>query len=224
VNATQVLRGAAWTCVGLLTAVVLVFVAIRLSQDVPTLVTGEMPPVDSFERRYADHPFLAYAHILPGVVYLLIAPFQVSRRHRQADLTRHRRLGRVALIAGFVTGAFAIAVGVLFPFGGVIEASASVVFGVYFLVALGLAFRAIRSGNERMHRRWMLRAFAIGLGVGTIRLVIGTSQALGVAFEDVFGVAFWIAFVLHAAAVELWLWRSPPALASRTLRSSAVVE
>ncbi len=218
------MRAVAWTSVAFLTAVVLVFVAIRLSQDVPALVTGEMPPVDSFERRYSAHPFLAYAHILPGVVYLLIAPFQVSRRHRHADLARHRRLGRVALVAGFMTGAFAIAVGIIFPFGGVTEASASVTFGAYFLIALGLAFRAIRSGNEPMHRRWMLRAFAIGLAVGTIRVVIGVSQVFGVAFEDVFGVAFWIAFVLNAAAVELWLWRSRAGLAPTKLRSSAVVE
>ncbi|HUG74698.1 MAG TPA: DUF2306 domain-containing protein [Acidimicrobiia bacterium] len=151
--------------------------------------------------------------MVPGVVYLLIAPFQVSRRHRRADLARHRRLGRVALVAGLVTGAFAIAVGILFPFGGVTEASASVVFGIYFLVALGLAYRAIRSHDERTHRRWIIRAFAIGLGVGTIRLVIGVSQAFGMAFEDVFGAAFWIAFVLHALAAELWLWRSALALA-----------
>jgi hypothetical protein len=211
VNATRALRRVTWTSIGLLTAVVLVFVAIRLSQDVPALVTGEKPPVDSFERRYADHPFLAYAHILPGVIYLLIAPFQVSRRHRRADLARHRRLGRVALVAGLVTGAFAIAVGVIFPFGGVTEASASVAFGLYFLVALGLAYRAIRSHDEHTHRRWMIRAFAIGLAVGTIRLVIGASQAFGVAFEDVFGAAFWIAFVLHAVGAELWLWLSRPA-------------
>ena len=208
-----VIRRIAWTGIGVLTAVVFVFVAIRLSQDVPALVTGELPPVDSFERRYAENLFLAYAHIVPGVVYLLIAPFQVSRRFRRADFVRHRRLGRVALVAGLVTGAFAIAVGLLFPFGGAVEASASVVFGIYFLVALGLAYRAIRSHDERMHRRWMIRAFAIGLGVGTIRLVIGMSQAFGVEFEDAFGAAFWIAFVLHAVAAEVWLWRSRPGLA-----------
>lgn len=211
----------AWAAVFFLIAVVAVFAAIRLSQDVPAVVSGVMPPAESFERRYAENPGLAYAHILPGIVYLAIAPFQVSRRFRNADLGRHRRWGRIALGAGLLTGAFAIAVGLVFPFGGTAESSASVVFGIYFLTALLLAYRAIRNGSVDVHRRWMLRAFAIGVGVGTIRLVIGAAQAFGVAFEAIFGPAFWIAFVLHAAVAELWLWHRPSST-GRT-RSQAIV-
>lgn len=205
----RVLRPAAWTGVVLLTAVIVVFAGIRLSQDVPAVISGELPPVDSFERRYADHPLPAYAHIVPGLGYLLVAPFQVSRSFRRRSLRRHRRLGRAALAAGILTGLFAIAVGLVFPFGGVVEASASIIFGIYFLAALLLAYRAIRSRDVGTHRRWMIRAFAIGIGVGTIRLVIGVSQAFGMAFDDIFGAAFWIAFVLHAAAAELWLRHFP---------------
>lgn len=199
----------AWAVVLTLISVIFVFAAIRFSQDVPAVVTGTMPPTDSFERRYAENPVFAYAHIIPGVVYLAVAPFQVSRRFRDSNLRRHRRWGRIALTAGLLTGTFAIVVGLLFPFGGAIEASASVVFGIYFLTALGLAYAHIRRGSVDAHRRWMLRAFAIGIGVGTIRIVIGVSQAFGVTFEEIFGPAFWIAFVSHALAAELWLWARP---------------
>lgn len=195
--------------VAVLTTVVMVFVGIRISQDFPAVFSGDLPPVDSFERRYAEHPMLAYAHILPGVVYLLVAPLQVSRSFRNRSLRRHRELGRVALAAGLLTGFFAIVVGTVFPFGGFAEASASVVFGIYFLAALALAFRAIRAGREAVHRRWMIRAFAIGVGVGSIRLVIGFAQTFGVSFEAIFGPAFWIAFLGHALAAELWLRRFP---------------
>jgi hypothetical protein len=205
------LRRGAWATLITCIAVVTVFAGIRFSQDVPALVTGELPAADSFDRRYAENPVLAYAHIIPGLVYLGIAPFQVSRRFRQGHLPRHRRLGKIALTAGIITGVFAIAVGLVFPYGGATEASASVVFGIYFLVSLGLAYRAIRARLIDAHRRWMIRAFAVGTGVGTIRLVIGLSQAFGFAFEDVFGPAFWTAFVLHAAAAEAWLARYPTA-------------
>jgi hypothetical protein len=59
------------------------------------------------------------------------------------------------------------------------------------------------------HRRWMILAFAVGMAVGTIRLWIGLFEATGLlSFRDAFGVAFWLSFVLHAAAAELWLrWR-----------------
>lgn len=155
---------------------------------------------------YADHPFLAYAHIIPGVFYLLFAPFQLSRTLRRRRLDLHRQLGRILVGAGLVTGAFAIGFGLLYPYGGFSEASASAVFGVYFVVALVLAYRSVKRGDVATHRRWMIRAVAIGTGVGTIRALVGLSEGLGIAsFENAFGPTFWIAFVLHASAAEVWL-------------------
>lgn len=56
------------------------------------------------------------------------------------------------------------------------------------------------------HRRWMLRVFAVGVGVGSIRIVIGLTEAFGIgSFRVVFGPAFWIAFTLHVMIMELKL-------------------
>jgi Predicted membrane protein (DUF2306) len=41
---------------------------------------------------------------------------------------------------------------------------------IWFLICLVLAFRALRAGDMVLHRRWMIRAFAIGIAVGTIRI------------------------------------------------------
>lgn len=118
-------------------------------------------------------------------------------------------MGRVVLAAGLASGVMAIVVGVVMPFGGFTETSASTVFGIYFVVALVLAYRAIRSGRVAHHRRWMIRAFALGVGVGLIRIVIGVGEALGIGIADSFGAAFWIAFVVMAAVAEIWLWLRP---------------
>jgi Predicted membrane protein (DUF2306) len=73
-----------------------------------------------------------------------------------------------------------------------------------------LAVRAIRRDDMCHHRRWMIRAFAVGVAVGTIRIWLGIFVGLGLLeFEDSFGPAFWISFCLHALAAELWL-RAPP--------------
>jgi uncharacterized membrane protein len=191
--------------------IVLVFVVIRVTTDVPSIIEGSSPPEDDFGRRYADNPLIAYAHIVPGVIYLLGAPFQLSSRFRNANFARHRRIGRVVLTAGAVTGAFALVVGLVMPFGGLAEASASTVFGVYFLIALGTAFSAIRNGDVDRHRRWMIRAFALGIAVGLIRVVVGLGEAFGVPMDDSFGAAFWIAFVVMAIMAEIWLRLRPRA-------------
>lgn len=177
------------------------------------MASGTVPPDDSYDQRYALHPVLAYAHILPGVLYLVGAPLQLSRRFRERHFTLHRRLGRVLLPAGITAGVFAIAFGAPYAFGGLSESSATVLFAAYFLVALVTAFAAIKAGDVTGHRRWMIRAFAIGLAVGTIRIWVGVFQATGLlSLEDSFGPAFWLAFVLHALAAELYLSRRPSAL------------
>ena len=195
-----------WSTLIVLILIALVAFAIRISIDWPNVAAGTVPPEDSYDRRYALHPVLAYVHILPGVIYLVGSPLQLSRRFRARHIALHRRMGRVVLPAGVIAGIFAIVFGTLFPFGGLVEASATVVFGAYFVTALVIALIAIRGGDVTRHRRWMIRAFAIGLAIATIRVWIGVFQAFEVlSLEDSFGVAFWLSFVLHALAAELYL-------------------
>ncbi|HEY6423710.1 MAG TPA: hypothetical protein VIY28_10785 [Pseudonocardiaceae bacterium] len=59
------------------------------------------------------------------------------------------------------------------PYGGAIEASATVVFGAYFMAASVVAFLAIRERDIARHRRWMI---SVALGVGTIRGLRGRDR------------------------------------------------
>lgn len=216
-------RRVVWSMAILLTAIVVVFVGIRLATDLPNVLSGTLPERSSFEYRYTAFAWLAYAHILPGLVYLLIAPFQLWRGFRTRDFARHRRLGRVGIVAGILSGVFTIVFGGLMAFGGALEATASVVFGAWLVVALVSAYRAIRRGDARRHRRWMIRAFAVGVAVGTIRIWIGLFEALDILdFQDAFGPAFWISFALHATAAELWLlWRPDVSSSGRVRRPTS---
>jgi hypothetical protein len=208
-------RRGVWTVVLVLAAVVLAFFVVRLVTDVPGVATGVLPPPDSFQYRYVLRPVPAYGHIVPGMLFLLGALFQLSGRVRSRHLAGHRRLGRVLVAAGLLSGALAVVVGAWFPFGGPVESGAAVVFGVWFVVTLVLGWRAVRRRDVLAHRRWMVRAFAVALGVGTIRVWVGLFQLVGVlAIQDGrgapwFGVAFWLALVLHAAVAEVYLRARP---------------
>jgi Predicted membrane protein (DUF2306) len=195
--------------VAVLVGAVLVFAARRVVVDASGQAAWILLSPGPIDSAYARHPVLAYLHIGPGVVYLLGAPLQLSRRFRAAHLRVHRRLGRVVLAAGGLTGVFALVFGVLFPYGGPLEAAATVVFGGYFLVGLGLGLAAVRRRDVPAHRRWMIRAFAIALGVSTARLWFGLLQGFGAAplLPAPLGlaVAFWIAWTLHPLAAELYL-------------------
>ncbi len=208
---------------GTLILIVLVFAAIRVVTDVPHLVAGTRPAPGTFEERYVAHPVVAYAHILPGVLYLLGAPLQLWRRFRERHFRLHRALGRAVLVAGLLSGVFALAFGIPFSFGGPVQAAATAVFAGWFAVALTAAYAAIRRRDIRMHRRWMIRAFAVGLGVGTIRIWIALLSGVGpMSMADSFAPAFWLGLSIHVAAGEAWLlWRPEADGRTRAARARA---
>jgi uncharacterized membrane protein len=184
-------------------------VARRVLIDLPNVAAGTLPE-DTYDVRFVQHHWIAYLHIGPGLLYLLGACLQLTYRFRSRHYTFHRRLGRVLVGSALLSGVFAIVFGIFFPFGGIVQGTAAVVFGVWFIACLVLAARAIRRDDMFHHRRWMIRAFAVGIAVGTIRIWLGIFQGFGLLdFEDAFGPAFWISFSLHAAAAELWLRAFP---------------
>jgi uncharacterized membrane protein YozB (DUF420 family) len=93
------------------------------------------------------------------------------------------------------------------------------VFGTWFVFCLVRAVRAIRAGRVREHRRWMIRAFAVGSGIATIRIWVGifTGIQLGVLgmqddtfpIRSTFGLAFWLGLGTHVLVGEWWLRRTP---------------
>jgi len=202
----------------LLLLIVIFSVVKRFLIDMPNLAAGTLPE-DEFDHRYVQQPWLAYLHLTPGVLYLLGAPLQLSYRFRSRHYTFHRRLGRVLVGAAMISGVFALIFGGRFSYGGLPEASAAVVFGLWFLTCVVLAVRAIRRDDIVHHRRWMIRAFAIGIGIGTTRIWLALFGIAGLDFASSFGPAFWISFSMHAVAAELWLraFPNPPELANEPL-------
>jgi uncharacterized membrane protein len=206
----------------LLLLIVIWSVVKRFVIDMPHLAAGTLPE-DEFDHRYVQQPWLAYLHLTPGVLYLLGAMLQLSYRFRSRHYTFHRRLGRVLVSAAMIAGVFALIFGGRFSYGGWPEASAAVVFGLWFLTCLVLAVRAIRRDDIVHHRRWMIRAFAIGIGIGTTRIWLMIFGIAGLDFASSFGPAFWISFSLHALVAELWLraFPNPPELADESVGSTS---
>jgi uncharacterized membrane protein len=204
--------------IAVLVTIVLVFAARRVATDWPHITAGTVPE-DDLAELYVAHPWLAYGHIAPGVVYLVLAPLQLSRRFRTRHYTLHRRLGRVLVACALVSGVLAVVLGIVFAWGGTPETLATLVFGAWFVVCLVRAVRAIRAGRVPEHRRWMIRAFAVGSGIATIRIWVGifTGIQLGVLgmhdetfpIRSTFGLAFWLGLGTHVLVGEWWLRRTP---------------
>jgi hypothetical protein len=198
----------AWVRIGCLVAVLFVvaFAVRRVVMDFPTL--GVELPRSAEDAQYAVHRSLAYAHIAPGVIYLVGGALQLSARLRRRHYSFHRRLGRVVLACGLVSGLFAIVFGLRYAFGGPVEAVAALCFGVWFEACLVAAYLCIRRHHVAAHRRWMIRAYATAAAVGTIRVLV-VVMAGSVGFATSFAIGFWAAFMLHLLVAEMYVRRAP---------------
>jgi uncharacterized membrane protein len=167
-----------------------------------------------FDRPFAAHPVLALLHVVPGGLFLALAPLQFSSRLREPHRRLHRWAGRVLVLAAVVSVTSGLFFGLLMPFGGAAEAVAIALFGGLFLLALGRAVAAVRTGRVALHREWMIRAFAVALGISTVRVLGAGLDVLltpaGVRPDHVFVLSVWAGWVSTLAAAELWIaWTRP---------------
>jgi len=164
----------------------------------------------ALDQVFARHPFLTLIHVVPGFLFMILGPLQFSQTIRARHLRWHRWSGRLFVGCAVIIGISALVMSfTMQSIGGVNQAAATILFGAFFLVALGKAFWHIRRREIAMHREWMIRGFAVGLAVAVIRPIIGiffaTSRFSGLTPYQFFGTAFWIGFVLQLMAAEAWI-------------------
>lgn len=161
---------------------------------------------------FAAHPPLTLIHITAGLFFALLAPLQFVKRIRNNYPKTHRTIGYIVLVSGLIIGITALIMGAIMAIGGITETLAVTTFGVIFLFSLIRAYLHILRREFDLHREWMIRVLAIGLAVSTTRPVMGaffaTSKLTGLTVQQFFGIAFWIAFIIHISFAEYWIRRT----------------
>lgn len=190
---------------------------IVLHRDQPVVVPANPVAAQfaSLDELFAHYPTLTLLHILPALLFLVLGPLQFSATFRARHLVWHRRLGKLYLLTGLIVGVTALVMSFGMPaIGGVNQAAATTLFGLLFLFALGKAYWHVRRREIALHREWMIRGYAIGLAVATIRPIVvtffATTRWTGLTPREFFGTAFWIGFVLHLVAAEAWINATRP--------------
>jgi uncharacterized membrane protein len=194
----------------LLTAIALLSSVIRLILSA-TLTDADLPTLDPIDSRYVAHAALAIAHVAPGLLFLVLGPLQFMPAIRRNWPRLHRASGRVFIVSGLVSGLLVLWLALALPaMGGMLALVGTWVFTIYMLVSLVLAYTAIRARNVPRHRAFMIRAYAIGAGVATIRLVGGIGQGFGLDLYTWFGVWLWVGMGINVVVAEMILARRWP--------------
>lgn len=162
-------------------------------------------PEDSM--RLMAAPAALFLHALAGMLFGITGPLQFVQALQWRLGRLHRLAGRVFVLAGAIIGVSGLAL-----LAQVDSASTPVLdvarglAAVALLGALARGMHAIAQRNLPVHRAWMIRSYAIGMGSGTIGLIFVPIYAVtgvpprGLA-ADVIVVGWWLLNVITAEVV-----------------------
>lgn len=167
---------------------------------------GQTNPTAALDAGFARHMALTLVHILPGALFLALASLQFLPSIRQKHVQFHRWSGRFLVVLGLVIGATALIMSFRMNIGGPNETAATTLFAIVFLICLIKAYLHIRRKEVARHREWMIRAYAVALGVATTRPIVGMFFGFRrMTPHEFFGIAFWLGFTITFLVGEAWI-------------------
>jgi len=183
----------------------------------PGTMSSSKNPAMQLDAHFANHATMTLAHILPAMLFMVLGPLQFVRGLRAKYPQVHRWSGRIFLTASAAVGVTGLTMAFEKTIGGIDEKAAIALFGTFFLIALAKALWHALRWEFAQHRDWMIRGYAIGLAVATIRPIMGTFFAAALLRghapepKEFFGTAFWVGFTLQTIAAEIWINYTRPA-------------
>ncbi len=147
-----------------------------------------------------------YGHILFGGLALLIGWIQFSKKLRNANLKRHRNIGKVYVISAIVSGICGTYIG-FYATGGLISSIGFISLGLIWLYTTIKAYFAVRKGDLQLHQGLMIYSYAACFAAVTLRIWL---PLLSLAFGDfiiAYRVVAWLCWVPNIIFAYFWVHR-----------------
>ena len=186
-------------------ALVLLIIQIAAVSTMRYLSGGMEAPPPILANAYAT-PFLA-AHVVGGVVALLLGPLQFVRRIRSRLPALHRGMG-LAYVAACAVAAPA---GFMLALGTTAGPVAGAGFAALALLSAAFTFLGLRAALGRRfdeHREWMLRSYALVATAITLRLMLPAAGLLGFEFLPAYRAIAWLSWMTNLALCEFYIRRT----------------
>ena len=152
------------------------------------------------------HPDTLLVHSVAGSLALLAGPWQMLASVRRKAPALHRWLGRF-YVASVGVGWVASLVLTPWATGGLPSAAAFGAGGALWMGFCVAGISAVRRGDLRAHRRWMLRSYALTWAPVTIRPYVGLAVMLDAPFPVALAIGLWLSCITNLLLVEAWLAR-----------------
>ena len=153
----------------------------------------------SFE---AHHAGILYAHVFVSAIALALGPFQFWAGLRAARPALHRWSGRLYL-GSVAVGGVAGLLAAFGAFGGPVARLGFACLAAAWLFSAFKAYEAIRARDIALHRRWMVRNFALTFAAVTLRLWLPALFVAGVPMSIAYPIIAWLCWLPNLAVAEL---------------------
>jgi len=155
---------------------------------------------------FRNYPIPRMIHMVLGIIFVLICPAQLVPSFRRAFPRAHRAIGATCLLISIPL----IATGWLFAFKftytGLPEQVPTVTFTLIYVWLIFMALRGIYQDNIIKHREWMVRAFAMMMGISATRvwfyIFLKTTDVPSTRF---FSSIFWLGLGVNLLIAEIWV-------------------
>ncbi len=150
------------------------------------------------------HRIALTGHAAFAGIALLVGPFQFLDTLRRRWPMLHRRLGWLYIGTVALGAAFALPLTLHAGFGP-ITGSGFLTLDIVWLLTTGIALRwAIRLRFD-LHRRWMLRSYALAAAAISLRIMLPLSAVMGLSTAPSYRTIAWLCWLTNLAIAETWL-------------------
>lgn len=147
-----------------------------------------------------------YTHISFGGLALLVGWVQFSKRFRNANLKRHRTIGKIYVIAVLISGLAGLYIA-FYATGGLIAKLGFGSLALVWLYTTAMAYKTIRHGEVRRHEVFMIYSYAACFAAVTLRIWL---PLLTIGFGDfipAYRIVAWLCWVPNIIFAYFWVKR-----------------
>lgn len=147
-----------------------------------------------------------YTHISFGGLALLVGWVQFSKRFRNANLKRHRAIGKMYIGAVLISGlaGFYIA---LYATGGIVAQLGFGSLALIWLYTTYRAYRTIKNGDVQKHEVFMIYSYAACFAAVTLRLWLPILTLAFGGFIPAYRIVAWLCWVPNIVFAYFWVRR-----------------
>jgi uncharacterized membrane protein len=135
-----------------------------------------------------------YTHIILGGLALLIGWMQFSSGLRTNNITLHKQIGKIYLIAVFSSSIAGIYIG-FYATGGLISSLGFICLGIIWFCTTFKAYLYIKNKNIEQHKKLMVYSYAACFAAVTLRMWLPFLQVIFGDFETAYRIVAWLCWI-----------------------------